>query len=157
MHSLAQNFFALGVATAETHAMPEEHPQMWLSDIVAAFRALEEEPGEIVWLQNVYDWIRQHRKQRPKNFADVIRATIYHHSSDSEAYVPGNPNVFRRIAHGGWALRHPKEATPSRSTDLWSFLISRMTVEEISALAGPLFAQELDRRAEEIRQRFDMT
>ena len=128
---------------------------MWLADIVTGFRALEEEPGGIVWLQNLYDWIRQHRPGLPKNFAAVIRSTIYHHSSDSDAYPVGNPDVFRKIAHGGWGLRHPMSTVPAKSTDLWALIISQMTVEEIVGF-GDSFPDELNRRTEEIRRRFGM-
>jgi hypothetical protein len=141
-----------------TAAAPSEtHANLWLADIVLAFRHLQDDG--VVWLQNVYDWIRRNRKGLPRNFADVIRATIYRHSTDSKAYVPGNPDVFRKVAHGGWVLRLPKEDVPGKSTDLRVFVITHMSVEELQRFAGKgnEFIGEIDRRAEVIRDKFGMS
>lgn len=132
-------------------------PELWLTDVVLAFRTLE--PDGTVWLQNVYDWIRRNRSSLPPNFAAAIRATIYHHSSDSKAYISGNPDAFRKVAHGGWRLRFSGEEAPSKSADLRIFVLSKMTIAELESFVGrgDAIHVELDRRAEEVRKRFGIS
>lgn len=136
--------------------MPDERHNTWLADVVLAFREMEDGRA---WLQDIYNWIRGNRHKRPKNYASVIRATIYAHSTDAAAYVPGNPNVFRNVAPGIWALRFREETVPQESTHLPGFVLAQMTDEELQAFAGrgEEFRSELDRRVEEVRQKYHMT
>ncbi len=136
--------------------MSAKRHNTWLADVVLAFREMEDGRA---WLQDVYEWIRRNRKTRPKNFTAVIRATIYAHSTDAAAYVPDNPDVFRNVARGIWALRFPDEKdVPGRSTYLPGFVLAHMTREELEPFAGrgEEFRAELDRRVDEVRRKFHM-
>lgn len=140
-------------------AMSRDCNKSWLADIVLAFRAVEENDGR-AWLQDIYEWIRRNRKQRPKNFDAVIRSTIELHSSDSKTYVHGYPDVFRHVARGIWALRFPhRKEVPQKSTYLPGFVLAQMTREELESFAGrgEEFRIEIDKRVEDVRRRFHMT
>jgi len=136
--------------------MTEDRKNTWLADVVLAFRAMD---NGRAWLTDIYEWIRLNRKDRPKSFDSVIRATIYAHSTDAAAYVPGNPDVFRNVARGLWELRFPDvEDIPQRSTNLQVFVLTQMTTEELQSFSGKgdEFRAEFDRRVEEVRKKFNM-
>ena len=105
----------------------------WLADIQAAIKAHDGEAS----LPHIYDWIEKHRGDLPVSWKEAVRATIYHQSSDSTAFVEGNPDVFRRTGRGVWGLRHPQETIPGRSPDrLFDQVISEITMDELASAAG---------------------
>jgi hypothetical protein len=97
-------------------------------------------------------------------FTSVIRATIYAHSTDAAAYVPGNPDVFRKVgkdARGLWALRLPAlREVPSKSTWIDGIVIGQMLESgEVNEYVGrgKELADEILRRATEIRSQFGLS
>jgi hypothetical protein len=62
----------------------------WLPDIICAFQA----GGGAARLPQIYRWIQLNRRIFPTEWKAAIRATIYHHSSDSPIYTQGNPDIF---------------------------------------------------------------
>ena len=87
--------------------MPSANHQ-WLPDIIVALRNF----GGVARLRDIYRWIKGHRTGLPANYEAVVRATIYSHSSDSEAYVPGYPDLFYNAQRGVWGLRPAAEGFP---------------------------------------------
>ena len=66
-------------------------------------------------LKQIYHEIEKNRRNLGPNWRDVVRATIYYNSSDSPAYDRENPDVFRKVRYGVWALRHPGSFISGRS------------------------------------------
>jgi hypothetical protein len=139
--------------------MADGRRELWLTDLVQAFRELEEKPGGVVWLRNLYEWAALHRPERPKNYDSAIRATIQRHSSDAKDYESGAPDVFRKVGRGGWALRLPREEVPAKSTDLLVFVVTRMSREDFESAAtreGGI-AQDIARRVADVKRKFNMS
>jgi hypothetical protein len=90
--------------------MPDE---TWLKDVQHALSTLR---GEATPKQICHE-IENHRTHLGPNWREVVRATIYHNSSDSPAYEPENPDVFRKVTRGVWALRQPGSVISGRSKD----------------------------------------
>jgi hypothetical protein len=103
----------------------------WLPDVILAFR----EAGGTAEFRQIYQWIRRNRKQLPEAWQETVRATVYHHSSDSPAFTKGNPDVFFKKGRGLWALRHPSE-TVSGKRNLVADAIHGMTKEQIESYVG---------------------
>jgi hypothetical protein len=98
----------------------------WLNDVQHAIEALGGEAS----VKAICRVIQKQRTDLGPNWQAVIRATIYHNSSDSPAYDRSNPDVFKKISHGVWALRHPGSVIDGRS----QLAISMATLNE---LVGP--------------------
>ena len=104
--------------------------------------AIKELGGE-ARLGSIYRRISLWRKPLPANFEETVQATIYANSSDAEAYVPGNPDVFRKIELGVWALRYPSERISGRGEDaLRSDVMAEISKEEWQSAAGDAKAIE---------------
>lgn len=105
----------------------------WLPDVILAFR----EAGGAAELRLIYRWIQRNRKRLPENWEATVRATVYHHSSDSPAFTKGNPDVFFKKAHGLWALRYPSETVSGKKQrNLEADVIHGMTNEELESYVG---------------------
>jgi len=80
-------------------AVEEAKHACWLPDVILALRELGGEAS----LNDIYRKMLTQRGQReglPPEWRSAVRATIYAHSSDAKAYVPGNPDVFCRACRG---------------------------------------------------------
>lgn len=90
------------------------------------------------------------------NWKDAVRATIYHHSSDSKAYTEGLPDFFVKAGQGIWGLRHPKEEaynwTPS---GLQAKALNEITIDEFRSVAGDLagIKRLIENKIDAIRKR----
>ena len=105
----------------------------WLPDVILAFR----EADGTAELRQIYRWIQRNRKRLPENWEATVRATVYHHSSDSPAFTKGNPDVFFKKARGLWALRHPSETVSGKTQrDLEADVIHGMTNEQLESYVG---------------------
>lgn len=125
----------------------------WLPDVILAFR----EAGGTARFPQIYLWIQMNRKQLPGAWQETIRATVYHHSSDSPAFTKGNPDVFFKKGHGLWALRHPSERVSGKRTpDLRADVMLSMTNEQLESFVGK--AHELyayvNQQVEEKKRKF---
>lgn len=123
----------------------------WLPDVVLAFR----EAGGTARFPQIYRWIQMNRKQLPEAWQETVRATVYHHSSDSPAFTKGNPDVFFKKVHGLWALRHPSE-TVSGKTNLRADVILGMTKEQLESFVGKVdeFFAYVNQQVEEKKRKF---
>jgi hypothetical protein len=109
----------------------------WLPDVILAFR----EARGTAELRHIYRWIQRNRQRRPENWEATVRATIYHHSSDSPAFKKGNPDVFFKKGRGLWALRHSSETVSGKKQrNLEADVIHGMTNEQLESYV----AKEVD-------------
>lgn len=138
-------------------SMPDSNMQEWLPTIIDAVRQL----GGRARLSDIYRWVELHRDHLPPEYKALVRATIYSHSTDAKAYVPGNPDVFRRLGYGEWGLRFTDETIHGRSeTDLVRLVWDSMTAEERGMYAsedgGHGLFREVTRRVEIARRKYHM-
>lgn len=123
----------------------------WLLDVYLAMRHY----GGSADLAELYRWVEHHRSNLPPAYEETVRSTLYRHSSDSSAYVQGNPDVFHTLSRGSgkWSLRHidlhlEDFAAPLAQARALAFALQRMSDEEIRALRKrPDAFKELKRRA----------
>ena len=143
------------MGTARLLYLANDPHNTWLADVVLSLRELE---GR-AWLEDIYDWIKRHRRNLPPNYDSAVRATIYAHSTDAGAYVPGNPDIFYQLARGRWGLRFPKESVPNRSTYLPGFVLAQMSRKELESFTGrgKELLTELERRAAALQRKYHMT
>ena len=137
--------------------MADQRPAQrnWLPEVIIAIR----ESGGRAGLAQIYRYVELHRRDLPGEYQSAVRATIYQHSTDAGGYVPGNPDVFYKVARGVWGLRHLDETLSGRSrVGLMSLALSQMTVEEFRPFADrpDAFRQELDRRVADLERRYGM-
>lgn len=99
--------------------MPDE---TWLKDVQHALSTLG---GEATPKQICHE-IEKHRTDLGPNWRAVVRSTIYRNSSDSPDYDTENPDVFRKVARGVWALRQPGSVISGRS----KYSITNAAVDE---------------------------
>jgi hypothetical protein len=105
----------------------------WLPDIICAFQAI----GGAARLPQIYRWIQLNRRILPAEWKAVIRATIYHQSSDSPIYPQGNPDIFFKISYGLWALRYPSDKVIGKTNnDLFMQVLASMSVEQFESYSG---------------------
>ena len=132
----------------------------WLYDIATVMKVL----GGSATLQQIYRAVRERRENQPPEWRAEIRSTIYRHSKDSPAYVPGNPDMFRSVGRGEWGLRFPGDPTVGKKSDFhpmvlaFDVVMSSMSKEELDSLqrSGKL-KETVERKAEEIRNRYRLT
>jgi hypothetical protein len=76
----------------------------WVDDVRQAFK----EVGGEADLSTVYRLVEKQRRaagrSTVRSLEATIRQTIEAHSSDSRNFKPGNPDYFRHISRGRWAL-----------------------------------------------------
>ena len=138
--------------------MPESTVSVskWLPDVITAFRAVR---GTARFPQ-IYRWIRQNRPTLPDHWEETIRATVYHHSSDSPAFGKGDPDVFYKKSHGLWALRFPSETLPGKTElDLFTTALLRLEPSVIVSFAGrgDELYEFLKPRIIELKQQYGIT
>jgi len=107
----------------------------WLLSVTLALRNL----GGTARLQQIYRWIEMNRRPLPEAWKETVRATIYHHSSDSVAFKKGNPDVFvnKNKEPGLWALRNPSERVSGKTYQrLRIQVFQNMTNDELESLSG---------------------
>lgn len=107
----------------------------WLPDIICAIRA----HGGTAFLDKIYEWIYSNRNHLPDSSEEMIRATIYRHSSDSRAFVNGNPDVFCKKGRGLWALRDPSVTISGKrdaEQELTVRALSNMSEKDLEQYAG---------------------
>lgn len=105
----------------------------WLPDIICAFQAVE----GVAQFPQIYRWIQLNRRDLPTEWKAVVRATIYHHSSDSPAYTKGNPDIFFKKSYGLWALRYPSENVIGKTDgDLFMQVVVSMSKEQLESYSG---------------------
>jgi hypothetical protein len=114
-------------------AMARSSTANWLPDVILAFR----DARGTAEFRQVYRWIERNRKVLPEAWKETVRATVYHHSSDSPAFTKGNPDVFFKKGRGLWALRHPAEAlSGKKDLNLRTDVILSLTKEQLESLVG---------------------
>jgi len=117
----------------------------WLPDIIQAFRAA----GGTSRFPQIYRWIQSNRRLLPEEWEALIRATVYHHSSDSPVYKQGNPDVFFKKGYGLWALRHPNDTIRGKTErDLSIQVWEGLTKEQLESYSGNGDALIADVKAE---------
>jgi hypothetical protein len=105
----------------------------WLPDIICAFQAIGGESR----LPQIYHRIQLNRRILPTEWKAVIRATIYHHSSDSPAYTPGNPDIFSKKSYGLWALRYSSDKVIGKTdNDLFMQVVLNISAEQFKSYSG---------------------
>jgi hypothetical protein len=125
----------------------------WLPDVIAAYRAA----GGTARFPKIQKWIQRYRPNLPINWEAVIRATVYHHSSDSPAFRVGDPDVFVKKSHGLWGLRHASGTIFGKSdNDLFGQVLLNMSKGEIESYAGrgELFREHVDSRVNELKRKY---
>ena len=84
----------------------DEGQRRWLDDVVDAFREL----NGIATYSQLYPAVQRRRKgQLPPNWEASVRREVEQHSSDSQAYTTGMPDLFFSvdgIGRGRWGLRN---------------------------------------------------
>jgi len=84
--------------------------KIFVKEIIEAFEALGKSP---VHLNEIYEYIKENTsKPLTENWQAIIRARIFEHSSDSEAYL-GKEDFFYsygEIGNGMWGLRKNKKS-----------------------------------------------
>jgi hypothetical protein len=137
-----------GVAVAEGSSGSK-----WLPDIICAFRAAG---GTARW-PRIYNWIRANRQSLPEDWEETVRATVYHHSSDSPGFKKGDLDVFFKKTRGLWALRYPSETFLGKGDqDLRMQVISNMTVEQFRSYTGKgkEFSAYVMQQVDELKRKF---
>lgn len=82
----------------------------WREDVV---RAVENLGGEAD-LSDIYKEIQTIRPDNlNSSYEATIRGTIEAHSSDSEVWREGSPDLFRKVSRGRWALRTNGAVVPA--------------------------------------------
>lgn len=124
----------------------------WLPDVILAFR----EAGGTARFPQVYRWIERIRKKLPGEWQATIRATVYHHSSDSPAFTKGNPDVFFKKGHGLWALRYPSETISGKRDFTWLDVVHGISKEQMESYSGKAdeFMAYVKQQVEEKKRRF---
>lgn len=78
----------------------------WTDEVVSALAAL----GGEARLPEIYALIHETTTRKlPVSWQDIIRYTLYIHSSESPAYR-GGEDLFRRVGRGLWGLKYTQEA-----------------------------------------------
>lgn len=73
----------------------------WKDEVVSALAAL----GGEARLPEIYDLVHETTSRKlPVSWQDIIRYTLYIHSSESPAYR-GGEDLFRRVGRGYWGLK----------------------------------------------------
>jgi hypothetical protein len=91
--------------------------QSWRESIVEALIAL----GGEGHYQEIYAEVASRRASRPRTWQEVIRRTIQQSSSDSNAFIPRNGDIFFSvdgIGHGRWGLRSRGDGALDRSSSI---------------------------------------
>jgi hypothetical protein len=112
----------------------------WLLEVILAMR---DNDGSAT-LDELRRWVEHRRGALPTHYDSVISTTIYTHaSSDSPAYVQGNPKVFRKLSLGKWGLRklndpadtlEPTVGVVTLRAHAEPFVLQQMADEEVRAL-----------------------
>jgi len=106
----------------------------WLPLITLALRELG---GEARILQIQRRILSMNKKRLPYNWKANVRSMICRYSTDSPAYVPGNPDVFYKSSRGVWGLRHPNDRLyGTGETSLLVTVVTELTNSEVRRLAG---------------------
>ena len=127
----------------------------WLPDIIIAIR----KRGGQASLTSIYSEIRKGRPNLPTEWESAVRATIYQHSSDARGFVEGNPDVFKYIRRGVWALRKPDDLIFGKSeSSLRSQALSDFTLADFESCRGDVNKLELliQEKIQGIRKRFNL-
>ena len=130
----------------------------WLGEVILAVRKLGDEAS----LQQIYKYIQSRRRTLPPEWQAAIRATIYHHSSDSPARQPHSPDVFYKAGRGIWGLRHPDDKLySSREDHIETIAILAITPSELEdalkSNGDKGFEELLKTKVQAIKDRYRMS
>ncbi|MFB4354359.1 DUF3883 domain-containing protein [Microbacterium sp. LS_15] len=91
--------------------------QSWRESIVEALVAL----GGEGHYQEIYAEVASRRPSRPRTWQEVVRRTIQQSSSDSNAFIARNGDIFFSvdgIGHGRWGLRSRADGVSDTSSSI---------------------------------------
>ena len=126
-----------------------------LENVILAIKDL----GGKASLCDIYKAVASKCQELPNSWKDVIRAYIYHNSTDAQGYENGNPNIFFKSGRGVWGLRHPQEIMKGRSEEaIAAVAYTMITEEEIKKCDRDEYKvrELIEKKISEVKRKYDM-